>query len=208
MFPTREHFSQLIALFIFLIMAKPAAAQQQSANALMDGRGSWELGLLLGGGTGAGKSFDTQFLQAGGRAGLVLSPDLFTSTALRGNFEYAAEFMPVYTVFTPSGDVYGASVKPIILRWNFTRPGRLVAFAQIAGGVLFTTSHVPPGDTSSINFTPQGGLGAHWFRRPDRSVDFAVDVVHHSNASLGNHNPGYNAAVFFTVGYSWYKHHR
>jgi len=32
-----------------------------------------------------------------------------------------------------------------------------------------------------------------------------VDVVHHSNASLGDRNPGYNASVFFTVGYSWYK---
>jgi hypothetical protein len=29
--------------------------------------------------------------------------------------------------------------------------------------------------------------------------------VHHSNAGLGTHNPGYNAAVFVTIGYTWFK---
>jgi hypothetical protein len=64
---------------------------------------------------------------------------------------------------------------------------------------------VPPPNTSSINFTPQLGGGIHWFVRPERSVDFGLDLVHHSNASLGDHNPGYNASIFFSVGYTWYK---
>jgi lipid A 3-O-deacylase len=177
----------------------------QSSNSLADGQGTWDLGALLGGGTGAGKSSNTQFLFAGGRAGLVLSPDLFTSTPIRGNFEYAVEVMPVYTVFTPSGAVYGASIKPFVFRWNFTANQRVVPYLHIAGGVLFTTSDVPPPNTSSINFTSQIGSGIHYFVRPNRSVDFGVDVVHISNASLGDHNPGYNAGVLFSVGYSWYK---
>src|SRR2546430_13093185 len=94
-------------------LASPTRAQQspatQPANSLADGRGSWEFGAFLGGGTGAGKSSDTQFLFAGGRAGRVLTPDLFSSTPIRGNLEYGIEIMPVYTVFTPSGAVYGAS---------------------------------------------------------------------------------------------------
>ena len=215
MFPTRERLTQLAVLALSLIPAAPVLAQQpgntsqqQSSadNALADGRGTWDFGLLLGGGTGAGKSDNTQFLYAGGRGGLILSPDLFTSTPIRGNFEYAVELLPVYTVFTPGGAVYGASIKPIILQWNFTKPQKIIPYVHIAGGVLFTTSDVPPPNTSSINFTPQIGGGIHWFVRPARSVDFQVDVVHHSNASLGDHNPGYNASVFFSLGYTWYKH--
>jgi hypothetical protein len=200
-----------------LVFATPARAQQQSGatqtpvlapNALIDGRGTWDLGLFFGGGSGAGKSSDTQFLYAGGRGGLVLTPDLLTSTPIRGNFEYAVEVMPVYPVFTSSGAVYGASIKPIILRWNFTANRTVVPYLHIAGGVVFTTSNIPPGDTSSINFTPQLGFGIHWFRSSGHSVDFAMDVVHHSSASLGDHNPGYNASVFFSVGYSWYKNRK
>ena len=215
MFPIRERILPLILLCSSLTLAGTSAAQQTQPNAaishdtrensLVDGRGTWELGAFLGGGTGAGKSSNTQFLYAGGRAGLILTPDLFISTPIRGNLEYAVEIMPVYTVFTPNGAVYGASIKPFLVQWNFTKPQRLVPFVHIAGGVLFTTSDVPPPDTSSINFMPQIGGGVHWFHRPDRSFDFGVDVVHHSNASLGDHNPGYNASVFFTVGYSWYK---
>jgi hypothetical protein len=209
MFPRREPLSKIPVVFIFSLFAGIASAQQAApatpANSLTDGRGTWELGAFLGGGTGAGKSSDTQFLYAGGRAGLLLTPDLFTSTPIRGNLEYAVEIMPVYTVFTPNGAVYGASIKPFLVQWNFTEPQRLIPYVHIAGGVLFTTSDVPPPNTSSINFTPQIGGGLHWFHRSDRSIDFSVDVVHHSNASLGDHNPGYNASVFFTVGYSWYK---
>lgn len=186
-------------------LAQQAGATPEPANSLTDGRGTWELGAFLGGGTGAGKSSDTQFLFAGGRLGRVLTPDLGHSTFLRGNFEYAVEVMPVYTDFTPNGAVYGASIKPIILRWNFTANRRIVPYFHFAGGVLFTTSDVPPPNTSSINFTPQLGGGVHWFVRPERSIDFGLDLVHHSNASLGDHNPGYNASVFFSVGYTWYK---
>jgi lipid A 3-O-deacylase len=208
------------ALATCLTLAAPIRAQQraatpgvsvdvspQPANSLEDGRGTWDLGAFLGGGTGAGKSSNTQFLFAGGRAGRVLTPDV-GRTFLRGNFAYAVEVMPVYTVFTPSGAVYGASIKPIILRWNFTSNRRVIPYFHFAGGVLFTTSDVPPPNTSSINFTPQLGGGIHWFVHPERSIDFGVDLVHHSNASLGDHNPGYNASIFFSFGYSWYKRRR
>jgi lipid A 3-O-deacylase len=187
------------------VRAQQPAATEQPPNSLIDGRGIWDFGAFLGGGSGAGKSSNTQFLFAGGRAGRVLTPDLARNTFLRGNFEYAVEVMPVYTVFTPNGAVYGASIKPFIVRWNFTANRRVIPYFHFAGGVLFTTSDVPPPNTSSINFTPQLGGGIHWFVRPERSVDFGLDLVHHSNASLGDHNPGYNASIFFSVGYTWYK---
>src|SRR5262247_1675113 len=180
MLPTRERLFPFLFLCISSFLASPSGAQQTQSkatiprdtrqNSLTDGRGTWELGAFLGGGTGAGKSDDTQFLYAGGRGGLVLTPDLFTSTPVRGNLEYAVEIMPVYTVFTPNGAVYGASIKPFLVQWNFTKPRTVVPYLQIAGGVLFTTSDVPPPDTSSVNFTPQIGGGVHWFRGTDRSM--------------------------------------
>src|SRR5437762_8229373 len=106
------------------VRAQQTAATQQPANSLLDGRGTWDFGAFLGGGTGAGKSSNTQFLFAGGRAGRVLTPDLFSSTPIRGNLEYGIEIMPVYTVFTLSVAVYGASIKPFLVQWNFTKPTR------------------------------------------------------------------------------------
>jgi hypothetical protein len=55
------------------------------------------------------------------------------------------------------------------------------------------------------NFTPQGGVGVHWFVKPRRSIDFSANAVHISSASLGDRNPGVNASVQFSMGYSWWK---
>ena len=100
MFPRRERLLKIPGVPIFFLLAGIASAQQAgpltTANSLTDGRGAWELGAFLGGGSGAGKSSDTQFFYAGGRAGMVLTPDLFTSTPIRGNLEYAVEIMQAH----------------------------------------------------------------------------------------------------------------
>ena len=67
------------------------------------------------------------------------------------------------------------------------------------------TVNGPNGDASVWNFTPQGGVGLHYFTRPNRSVDVSANGVHISSASLGDRNPGVNASVQFSVGYSWWK---
>ena len=63
----------------------------------------------------------------------------------------------------------------------------------------------PNADASVWNFTPQGGIGAHYFIRPRRSIDLGVNAVHISSASLGDRNPGVNASLQFSLGYSWWK---
>ncbi len=109
---------------------------------------------------------------------------------------------------------------PIILRWNFARRGRLTPWVQGAGGLLWTNhkypaygdttvnihNNGPNGDASVWNFTPQGGIGMHYFTRKDRSLDFSANAVHISSASLGDRNPGVNASVQFSVGYTWWKY--
>ena len=177
---------------------------------------------------------------AGLHAGRILT-DNIGSGFLRGNFEYAVEVFPYWQSFTPKfqrvscvqpgavitcsapytvgGTFTGASVTPIILRWNFARHGKFTPWFQGAGGVLWTnhkypaygdttvnlTTNGPNGDASVWNFTPQAGVGLHYFTRPNRSVDFSLMGIHISSASLGDRHPGVNASIQASVGYSWWK---
>jgi hypothetical protein len=120
------------------------------------------------------------------------------------------------------GTFHGVSLTPVILRWNFlTRSERFQPWFQGAGGLIYTTHKFPPNylstqtingqpvsidsGTSVWNFSPQGGIGFHYFTRPKRSIDVGVNAVHISSASLGDHNPGVNASVQVQVGYTFWK---
>lgn len=220
------------------------------------GFGTFEWGVLTQGGVGVTDNRGGfRFIMAGVHAGKVLTSN-FGPGALRGNFEYAAELFPFWQSYTPrttrqncvtvtgqviagsvqascsapfsiGGTYTGATVTPIILRWNFAGSERLAPWIQGAGGVLWTNHKYPPfggppvspggvslttlgnngpgSDTSVWNFTPQFGVGLHYFTRPDRSIDLGANAVHISSASLGDKNPGVNASVQFTLGYTWWK---
>ena len=122
-------------------------------------------------------------------------------------------------LYTTGGTYTGVSVTPIILRWNFTGTRRVSFWAQGAGGLLWTNHKYPafgsptlnlgndgPNTEASVwNFTPQGGIGLHYFVSPRHSIDLGANAVHISSASLGDKNPGVNASVQFSVGYTWWK---
>jgi lipid A 3-O-deacylase len=195
--------SSAVALF-FLALA--SAAQGLPSDSLT--RGTWEFAPLVGGGSGLGKSSNTQFFYAGGRAGWVLTGEHLPGL-LRGNFEWAADALPVYLFFTPAnGTIYGASFKPVIWQWNFTSGKKIAPYIAAAGGIVFTTKDVPPGDTSPVNFTPQFVMGTRIFTQPRHAFFVEGSIAHLSSASLGSHNPGYNISLLFTVGYSWFKSRR
>jgi len=210
---------------------------------------TWEYGALLQGGNGLTEDRGGfHFLMAGGHLGKVLIPEMGHGR-LQGNFEYAVEVFPFWQSYTPKfqkascfavptagttliapglycsplytvgGTFTGASITPIILRWNLTHGKKFMPWVQGAGGLLWT-NHKYPGFGSSIlnlindgpnsdasvwNFTPQGGVGLHYFMKPQRSLDFSANAVHISSASLGDKNPGVNASVQFSVGYTWWK---
>ena len=123
--------------------------------------------------------------------------------------------------YTVGGTFTGISVTPILLKWNFTGSGhsKIVPWAQGGGGLIWTNHKYPPfggppynvfndgpnADTSVWNFTPQFGIGMHYFLSPRRSLDFGANAIHISSASLGDKNPGVNASVQFSVGYTWWK---
>jgi hypothetical protein len=113
------------------------------------------------------------------------------------------------------GTYTGFNITPVIFRWNFlTKSRRVQPWFQGAGGLIYTThkfpgellvTHGTPGGTSVWNFTPQGGIGFHYFTRPKRSIDLGVNAVHISSASLGDRNPGVNASIQVQVGYTYWK---
>ena len=120
------------------------------------------------------------------------------------------------------GTFHGVSLTPVILRWNFLSSSRHIQpWFQGAGGLIYTTHKFPPnfqstqtingqtvildGGTSVWNFSPQGGIGFHYFTRPKRSIDVGVNAVHISSASLGDKNPGVNASIQVQVGYTFWK---
>jgi lipid A 3-O-deacylase len=195
-----------IMMVLAFAAAFASAASAQDPDVYMD-RGAWEFGAFSGGGIGLGKSDNTQFMYAGGRVGLVLTGQHLRGW-FRGNFEWAVDMMPVYVVFPPESAVYGGSFKPAIWQWNFMSHKKVIPYVAAAGGVLFTHTNIPPGDTSYVNFTSQLVTGARVFLKPGRAIFFEDAIGHLSNASLGSHNPGYNGLIEFSIGFSWWNPHR
>lgn len=195
---------------------------------------SWEYGPFVNWGKGIGDRASFEFLSAGFQAGKVLTPVLHAGI-LSGQFEFSGNVMPLWQAYTPAphtvqiknsngttsvypvggGTYRGVSLTPVILRWNFlTRSRRIQPWFQGAGGLIYTTHKFPPdilvphgtpGGTSVWNFSPQGGVGVHYFIRPQRSVDLQLNAVHISSASLGDRNPGVNASIQLQAGYTFWK---
>ncbi len=121
--------------------------------------------------------------------------------------------------FTVGGTFSGVSITPGVMRLNFTHGKQFLPWIQGGGGSLWTNhkypafgsttpslaNNGPNADTSVWNFTPQFGVGFHYFLKPQQSIDFGANAVHISSSSLGDKNPGINASVQFSLGYSWWK---
>jgi lipid A 3-O-deacylase len=197
-------------------------------------KAKWEYGAFFNGGVGLEDRTNFTFLSAGAQLGRILTSELGTGL-LKGNVEYAVQVIPYWQSFTPKfpilkcpagatsaascygpvtagGTYHGASIEPIIVRYNFTHGKKIMPWIQAAGGVLYTTRKYPAvgntnyadptqtgpnADTSVWNFTPQGGVGAHYFLKPGRSMDLSVNGVHK--------NPGVNVSLQCSIGYTWWK---
>ncbi len=194
---------------------------------------SWEYGPFVSYGNGVGDRSDFKFLSLGFQAAKPLTPVLHAGI-LSGQFELGTNLMPLLQAYTPAphvqtfiyqgitytqavggGTYTGASLTPVIFRWNFlTQSRHFQPWFQGAGGLIYTTHKFPPdvlvphgtaGGTSVFNFTPQAGIGFHYFTRPKRSIDVGVNALHISSASLGDRNPGVNASVQVQVGFTVWK---
>jgi len=200
----------LCSLTVCLISS--LALSQEVSGAMK--KGATQIEVFAGGGSGVGSSSDTQMLNAGVRLGKVLTGS-HGGGFLRGNLEYAVDIIPMYLFFQDriapgSGrverqTVYGGSISPLIMKWNFTSGKRIAPWLALEETAIFTADHVPAGDTANVNFASGFGTGVQFFRSDRHAVNLSGHLMHISNASIGNHNPGLNLALQFRLGYQWWK---
>ena len=165
---------------------------------------NWNLGLFAIGGTGLNQDSSVHMFGVGGRLGRVLT-NQHGGGVLRGTLEWNAEVLPFYQFYYSGDKATGAIINPLVLKYNFTHGTQVAPFFEAIGGAIFTNKNFPPGDTAQINFNSGAGVGLNIFTRSTRSIAFDVRALHISNASIGNHNPGINASLQFTLGYTWWK---
>jgi hypothetical protein len=164
-------------------------------------KGTTEWALMGGGALDLRKRGQgTAFWTLQGRWGHVLTRPHGPSF-VRGTLEYAVEIAPAIA-FHGSQALFGGSLTPVLLQYNFTRSQRIVPFVQFGSGLLFTTKRFPTG-TSELNFTPQGAVGAYWFHWPHAATMVGIRYQHTSNLGITNPNPGYEALYIFS-GVSWW----
>jgi len=194
----------LLCLFLFSLLACTSLLAQVSTNDFVDVLRSpgWNKGLFIGGSESFANTPSAQSFLIGARIGRVLTHEL-GQNALRGSFEMAVDIIPL-NEFWIHGGQYAGAINPFIVKWNFTGGSTVSPYIAAVGGVVFSSQNLPPGDTSQVNFTSGAELGAQWFHRERRSINFSAKVYHLSNASLGNKNPGINGAVQFMLGYTWH----
>lgn len=192
------------AIFLLMCFAVCAVAQvADETNAVR--REHWAASVVAGGGTGLTDRTNVQFIRAGVRLGRVMT-GVIGHGALRGTLEEDVEIYPVDEVLWGGyHNVYGFAVNPVVLKWNFTAGHKLAPYFVAQGGMLHTSEDVPPPNTSKINFTSGAGFGFNYFVAPRRSIAWDVRAIHLSNASLGDHNPGVNASLQFSLAYTWWK---
>ena len=112
---------------------------------------------------------------------------------LRGRFEWSVEFVPVFAQFEPD-TTYGLGFTPLVWRWNFEPRGRLVHFAELAGGALWTQDPVPT-STTTANFTAHLAYGVRYFFTSHTALVVGYRFHHISNGNRLERNPGVNAHV-------------
>jgi lipid A 3-O-deacylase len=193
-----------VAVFVFaLAFAAVTAARAQSIAEQTPQKDGTEIQVWTGLGHSATNGFgNTAVWNAGFRYGWILT-NARGPGFLRGRFEYAIDAVPMYVIFMPTGAVYGTGLNPFALKWNFDTSRRIAPYVDLGGGILVTSSQVPPG-ISRVNFASGSGIGAnighgkaHW--------SLELRWLHISDAGLTNENPGINI-IQVRAGLGWFHH--
>jgi len=194
--------SVLLLLCACILLCANTSAQGLPSASLT--KGTMDFGVSATGGTSVtGGVEDVRIFTVGFRVGRILTNE-HGSGFVKGNLEWALDINPVNVYVTDPNTIYGASIAPLNLKWNFTSGSRIAPYLQLSEGVLFTSTYLPAPGTSKVNFQSGLGLGFHFFTREKRAWTAEVKYQHISSAGIGDLNPGINT-VQFTLGYNWFK---
>ena len=193
---------QILGLVI-LCAACPVYAQNSPPPPQKE---NWDLSVWVAAETGeeTTNSFSESQIWSGGIfVGRMITGERLNSWR-RGRLEYAADFMPVFETYG-NQHVHGYGFEPVIFRWNSAlHTTRISPYIELAGGGVSTNANLPPGNTSSFNFTAKGGGGIYLRTRPRQSFDVGLHWSHISNANLGVDNFEFNG-VQLSLAYHWFK---
>jgi hypothetical protein len=168
--------------------------------------GTWDFSVWTAGATGEENtnSFaEARIWTAGVFIGRTITGEMGSGWR-RGNLEYAFNLVPLF-VTSKNQTVHGGGFEPVVLRWNSSlHTSRVLPYLELGGGAVATTANLPPGNTSSFNFTAKGGGGIHMFTKKWQSVDVGLHWWHVSNANLGVRNTEFNG-IQLALGYHWFK---
>ncbi|MFH1147818.1 MAG: acyloxyacyl hydrolase [Pseudomonadota bacterium] len=108
----------------------------------------------------------------------------------QGRHELIIE-LPFYYVVSPKT----ASMAGInfLACWDFTAFEKIVPYLFAGGGLIYTDLGIP-GLGSSLNGNYQGGIGFHYFIKPNVSLDFNYRLHHISNAGTAEPNEPLNSS--------------
>jgi hypothetical protein len=193
-----------IAGLFVLLWAAEATAQNTPSPPSRNER--WDISVWIAGATGEENT--DSFAEARiWSAGVVIGRVITTGAARgwrQGSLEYGFDLIPAIVQSRPR-TVFGGGFEPVILRWKSSHHlGLLAPYIELAGGALFSSSNLPPGNTSAVNFTARAGGGIQVFTKRRQALDVGCRWWHVSNANLGVRNPEFNG-VQVGIGYHWFK---
>jgi len=165
--------------------------------------GTWDFsvwGRQAVGNSAYGDVGDVYVSMAGFRTGYVFARPA-QNGALRGTLEYFFDIIPVFVLTKPQV-IYGGGLSPVGFKWNFSR--RYQPYVGLSLGGILSTRDVPPGNTSSLNFTVTAEGGFTILSRPGHALTASVGYWHFSNADTGATNPSLNAFTF-GMEYHWLR---
>ncbi len=142
-------------------------------------------------GSSGGDLRDVQFLYFAPRWSIGLSNPIGGNTWYRGNFELVVEGTFLYG-FEPNDGIAGG-ITPLF-RYNFLAGDRLIPFVQFGAGVLALDFDLRR-QADGINFSPQAGLGFHYFLSERTALTGEWRYHHISNAGIHRDNSGINSSV-------------
>ena len=181
----------------------PVCAEENGARFA---KGSEEWALALGQGIGhdlwgsSGEdAAEVRFTGLVPRYGLGLSDPVAEDAWYRGNLELLLEGALLVATEPKGGFLGGASA---LLRYNFLAWRRVVPFVELGAGVAWLELDLES-QSDGLSFTPQGGLGFHWWLSPRAALTASWRLHHVSNAGIGDDNVGINESLFL-VGFSYF----
>lgn len=194
---TRKGLAVIVLLFSCRAFSQDVAPNAQNVK--------WDFSVWTAGETG--EETTNSFAQAQiWLAGVALGRDItdVRGTGWRsGRFEYGFDFVPLFETYG-NQRTHGIGFDPVILRWNSLHRSHLAPYIELSGGAVITPVNLPPGRTSSFNFTAKGGGGIYLLSRSRQALDVGLHWSHISNANLGADNTEFNG-ILLTLAYHWYK---